>query len=315
MKIDHFLSFFIVGLLAAGIGMSACAGQGEQASGNARLKVVATTSIVGDVAALVGGKQIELSVLLPLGADPHSFELSPQDVAAVSEADLIFANGAGLETFLDNLIESAGAQDKVVEVSEGIDFQESAGELEASEEEHDHAAGIDPHTWTDPNNVMVWLQNIEAALSARDPAHASVYRANAEHYRGELVALDAWIREQVEQIPPAQRKIVTDHLQFGYFAAQYGFEQVGAILPGFSTLAQPSAQEMAALEDAIASLQVKAIFVGHNFNPSLAERVAEDTNTRLLFVYTGSLSEAGGEADTYLAYMRFNTLAFVEGLK
>ncbi len=314
MKSRQFL-FLSLGLLGTALILSACAGQGEQASGNARLKVVATTSIVGDVTAQVGGELIELSVLLPVGADPHSFELSPQDVAAVSEADLIFANGAGLETFLDNLIESAGAQEKVVQVSEGIEFQESAGEHEAGEEEHEHAEGIDPHTWTDPNNVLVWLQNIEAALSERDPANAAAYQSNADYYRGELAALDAWIRMQVEQIPPAQRKIVTDHLQFGYFAAQYGFEQVGAILPGFSTLAQPSAQDLAALEDAIASLQVKAIFVGNNFNPSLAERVAEDTNTRLLFVYTGSLSEAGGEAGTYLDYMRFNTAAFVEGLK
>ena len=175
--------------------------------------------------------------------------------------------------------------------------------------------GVDPHAWVDPNNVIQWVKTIEQQLSSTDPKNAASYQANAENYRTELQNLDAWIREQVAQIPPENRKLVTDHTLFGYFADEYGFEQVGALIPGYSTLAEPSAQELAAMEGSIASLDVHAIFVGNTVNPALAERVAADTGTQLIYVYTGSLSEPGGEADSYLAYMRYNTTAFVKALK
>jgi ABC-type Zn uptake system ZnuABC Zn-binding protein ZnuA len=181
-------------------------------------------------------------------------------------------------------------------------------------EDHDHE-GIDPHTWIDPNNVTVWVHNIEHKLSEADPGNAQAYAANAEAYEAELETLDAWIKEQVAQIPEENRKLVTDHTLFGYFADEYGFEQVGALIPSFSTLAEPTAQELAAIEDAISELNVKAIFVGNTVNPALAERVAEDAGTLLVFVYTGSLSEPNGEAPTYLEYMRYNTNAFVDALK
>lgn len=285
------------------------------------LKVVATTTIVGDVVAQVGGEHINLSVLLPVGADPHSFSPTPQNIASVAEADLVFANGVGLEEFLEPLIESAGAQEKIIYLSDNLELLAQPIKPGLVEEDHtvedagNHHLGVDPHTWVDPNNVMQWVQTIEQQLSSTDPKNAASYQANAENYRTELQNLDAWIREQVAQIPPENRKLVTDHTLFGYFADEYGFEQVGALIPGYSTLAEPSAQELAAMEGSIASLDVHAIFVGNTVNPALAERVAADTGTQLIYVYTGSLSEPGGEADSYLAYMRYNTTAFVKALK
>jgi ABC-type Zn uptake system ZnuABC Zn-binding protein ZnuA len=181
-------------------------------------------------------------------------------------------------------------------------------------DEHDHE-GIDPHTWTDPNNVIVWVYNIEHELSEADPENVKAYAANAESYEAELETLDSWIREQVAQIPDENRKLVTDHTLFSYFVGEYGFEQIGTLIPGYSTLAEPTAQELAAIEDAINELDVKAVFVGNTVNPALAERVAEDTGTKLIFVYTGSLTEPDGEAPTYLEYMRYNTNAFVDALK
>lgn len=297
----------------------------EQDDIGEKLKVVATTTIVGDVVAQVGGDDIDLSVLLPAGTDPHSFTPTPQDVAKVEQADVIFANGAGLEVFLDDLIQSAGASDNVVHVSEGIDLltfgsheHEHEGEEHEGEEhegeEHEHEGG-DLHTWVDPNNVMVWVQNIEQRLSDADPANAAAYATNAAAYTAELRSLDAWIREQVGLISAANRKLVTDHMLFGYFAEEYGVEQVGALIPGYSTLAEPSAQELARIEDAIRELGVKAVFVGNTVNPALAERVAKDTGTQLVFVYSGSLSGPDGEAPSYLEYMRYNVNAFVDALK
>ncbi len=272
------------------------------------LRVVATTSIVGDVVKQVGGELVNVDILLPIGSDPHSYQPTPQDVAKISEAILVFANGAGLEEFLQNLIDNAGAADRLVEVSDGIALKYfGTGDNE-------HGRG-DPHTWTDPNNVKIWVKNICTKLSQVDPNHAAIYQTNANRYLSEIDQLDAWIREQVAQIPVENRKLVTDHLVFGYFSDRYGFEQIGAIIPAYSTLASPSAQDIAAIEDAIRSLGVKAIFISKNSNPTIAQRVAEDTAVKIVFLYYGSLSDASGPAASYLDYMRYNVTEIVNALK
>ncbi len=305
-------------LAIAALALPACGPANQPAQGpTGSLKVVATTTIVGDIVANIGGPTINLTTLLPVGADPHSFEPTPQDIARVADADLIFINGAGLETFMDRLLQNSGTQAQVISVSDGISLREApteaAGEHQA-EPTHETADG-DPHTWTDPNNVMVWVQNITAALSQKDPTHQADYQANAEKYHQQLANLDQWIRQQVAEIPPANRLLVTDHALFGYFADRYGFTQIGTVIPGYSTMAQPSAQDLAALEESIRKQGVKAIFVGNSVNPSLEERVAADTNTHLVFLYTGSLSGPDGPAGTYLDYTRYNVNAIVQALK
>jgi ABC-type Zn uptake system ZnuABC Zn-binding protein ZnuA len=309
-RILYMLLLAILFLLTACGSPAQTASTDQQSSGD-QIKVLATTTIVADVVSQVGGDLIDLNVLLPVGTDPHSFDPTPQDISKVSEADLVFVNGAGLEEFLDNLIESAGVQDRVNRVSDGIEFL--AVDEDGHEHEDDHD-GVNPHTWTDPNNVFTWTSNIAQALSKLDPENADTYRANAQAYQADLKTLDAWIRDQVESIPPENRKLVTDHKLFGYFADEYGFEQVGALIPGYSTLSEPTAQELAEIEDAIQELDVKAIFVGNTVNPTLAERVSEDTGIQLVFVYTGSLDKSGSDAGTYIEYMRYNTKAFVDAL-
>lgn len=284
-----------------------------------RLKVLATTTIVGDVVKQVGGEEIDLDVLLPAGVDEHSFQYTPADVARAAQADLIFLNGAGLEEFMQPLLGNAGSQAELIEVSAGIPLlQPLASEhlQEAGSEQHSGAqpAG-DPHVWTDPENVKSWVEQIQAALARGDPENAAFYQANAQRYINELDSLDAWIRGQVEQIPPENRRLVSDHQVFTYFAQRYGFEQVGALIPSYSTAAEPSALELAALEDAIRDLGVKAIFLGTTASPRMAERVAADTGVRLVLIYTGSLTESGGAADNYLDYMRYNVQAIVSALQ
>jgi len=269
----------------------------------ARLAVVATTTLVGDIARQVGGDAIDLTVMLPPGADPHAFEPSPTDIAAVADADVVFINGLGLEQFIAPMIEHAGGEARVVEVSEGIDALEfSSGEL-------------DPHVWFDPGNVMTWSSNISQALAELDPANTEQYEANAAALRADLEDLDGWIHEQVSMVPEDQRMLVTDHRVFGYFARRYGFEQVGTLLPGVSAMAVPSAAELSQIEDTIRELGVRAIFVGTTVNPNLAERVAEDTGVRVVTVYTGSLSEPDGPAATYDDFMRYDVSAIVEALR
>jgi manganese/iron transport system substrate-binding protein len=205
-------------------------------------------------------------------------------------------------------------------VSSGLELLQFAGAPEHTEEiggkesDERQEGSVDPHTWFDPHNVVVWTHNIEHALSALDPAHAGAFKANADAYGAQLQELDAWIDKQLAPVPETDRKLVTDHMTFGYFAQRYGFDQVGAVFPGYSTLDAPSARDRAALEDTIRKLDVKAIFISTTVNPDLAERVAEDTGIKLVYLYSGSLSEPGGPADSYLALMRYNVSAIVEAL-
>lgn len=297
-------------LVAASLLLSACRSTAPSQSG--RLKVVATTTLVGDAVQQVGGEMIELVVLLPVGSDPHTFEPRPQDIAALSEAQLVFTNGFGLEETLEPVLQ-ANLNGTRVEVSSGI--TPLAFEAEhPGETEHNPAAG-DPHTWMDPNNVRIWVENIAQALALADPANAQTYRSNAQAYQNELTALDAWIREQVAMVPVDQRKLVTDHATLGYFAQAYGFEQSGLVVASFSSNAAPSAQELAQLENTIREQGVRALFVSSTINPGLAKQVAQDTGASVVSLYTGSLSQPGGEADTYLSFMRYNVNAIIQALK
>ena len=302
-------------LFLASLVLAACSSDAPAASSGA-LKVVASTTIVGDVVSQVGGDLIDLTVLFPPGADPHTFEPRPQDIAALSDARVIFINGMGLEEALKPALE-ANAKGTIVSISDGIEALTFGEELQAGSHEGEDQAheNGDPHTWTDPNNVIVWAENIAAALSEADPANAEAYRANAEATIASLRELDAWIRAEIEKIPVERRVLVTDHLAFGYFADEYGLEQVGALVGAFSTNAAPSAQELAALEDRIREQGVPAIFVSKTVNPALAEQVAQDTGIAVVPVYTGSLTAPGGEADSYQAFMHYNVNAIVEALK
>jgi len=298
-------------ILTLSLMLAACGGQAAtRPATSGKLKVVATTSIIGDVVANIGDDLIDLTVMMPAGADPHSFEPSPRQIAALSDADIVFVNGFDLEETLTPVLDSAATPDKIVAVSDGVDPILFAGK---DADAMDKGQRYDPHTWMDPNNVVVWTQNIEDALSKVDPDHEDAYHQNAEDYRDQLQELDDWIQAQIAPLLPL--KVVTDHKVFGYFARRYGIEQVGAIVPSYSAMAQPSAQELAQLEDAIKQLGVKAILVGNTVNPSLAERVAEDTGVQLIPIYTGSLSGPDGPAVTYIDFMRYDVDAIVKAAK
>lgn len=280
-----------------------------------KLKVVATTNIVGDVVQHVGGDRIELTVLMGVGVDPHSYVPAPTDTAAIHDAHLVFANGAGLEADLDEMLDSAGGRAAHIEVSQGLDLLPASPEEDGPPADHGHDQGaVDPHVWFSVPSVIHWVDNIEAALIARDPGNANYYQENALRYKQELEALDGWIQEQVAQVPEANRKLVTNHLVLGYFAQRYGFEQLGAVYP-FNPSSEPSAREVAQLEDAIRQYGVPAIFAESTVNPRLARQVAEDTGIQIVPLYTGSLGGPGSGAETYIEMMRHDVRAIMEALK
>jgi ABC-type Zn uptake system ZnuABC Zn-binding protein ZnuA len=294
------LFLFLLGnLLIAG-----CEKLPAEASG---VKVTATTTIVGDVVKQIGGERISLTTLLPTGADPHTYEPRPKDVAAIHDAQVIFINGLELEHSMEAVIE-ANAGGPVVVVSDGIEV------LPFSAAGDEHGSG-DPHTWMDPKNVQQWVENIVDALLSVDPEGASVYQANAEAYLQQLADLDAWIKDEVAKIPAEQRKLVTDHQSLGYFAEAYGLEQVGLVISSLSTNASVSAQDLARLEEVVRTEKVKAIFIEMGASDALASQVARDAGIAVVRIYTGSLGSAESGAGDYINFMRFNVNAIVSGLR
>lgn len=280
-----------------------------------KLQVVATTNLVADVVAQVGGERITLYTLIGPGVDPHSYSTTPQDLRTLEGAQVVFINGLHLEAALADLL--GGLTAPVVPVNAGITpraiSEEASGEHSAEEE--DHHEGGDPHTWQRVANVKRWVENIQASLSQLDPANAAAYQAAAAAYLAALATLDAEIRAKIEGIPVESRKLVTDHETFGYFADEYGFTIIGALIPSLSTAAEPSAQALAALQDQLAAAGVKAIFVGTTVNPRLAEQIAQDLGIQVVRLYSDSLSASDGPAATYLDFMRYNVNAMVAALQ
>jgi ABC-type Zn uptake system ZnuABC Zn-binding protein ZnuA len=226
---------------------------------------------------------------------------------------VVFLSGAGLEEEFADLLESASG--RLVDLSTRVPLRRlEAADGEAHGAHADDGVDVDPHVWFDPTNVMIWTDAVEEALVGLDPDGASVYAANAAAAREGLVALDLWIWEEVSRVPRAARTLVTDHQVLGYFASRYGFEQVGTVFPGASTLAEPSARDLAALVDTVRALGVPAIFVGTTVSSTLAEAIAADTGAEIVRLYTGSLSDGSGPAGSYVDLMRFNVDAIVGAL-
>lgn len=281
------------------------------------IKVIAVETFLADIAQNVAGDRVTVESLMPIGVDPHAFEPTPGDVRRVAESDVLISNGRGVEVFLDKLLHNAGGNRIVVTASAGLTSREKkAGEPSDEVEGEGSKAEGDPHFWFDPTLVIKYVENIRDGLTHADPDGAQVYHANAEAYIAKLQALDNKIRQQVSVIPTNQRKLVTDHDTFGYFADRYGFEIVGMLIPSLSTADTANAQQLADVYDRIKASGAKAIFVEQGANPQLAEQVARDTGVKVIIgLYTHSLSAPDGPAPTYLQMLEYDVLTIVNALK
>ncbi|MBE2182019.1 MAG: zinc ABC transporter substrate-binding protein [Anaerolineae bacterium] len=290
---------------------------------NVPLNVLATTTIVADVAQNVAGDLFTVQSLLPPNTDIHAYEPTINDARRISGVDLILAVGAGYESFLTSLIENVGENIPVAVMNSGLELRALGRDIHAPEaaiSDHKLACeaqgNCDPHTWMDPAYVIGWVNNIVEAFSAADPANARVYRANGDAYIIELEALDAEITEMIEQIPAARRILITNHEFLNYFADRYGFEVAGTVLPGVSTGGEPDPRSMAALIALIREAGVPAIFAEVSANPQLAETVAQEAGVQVITnLYSESLSDAEGDAPTYLDLMRHNAQAIAAALE
>ena len=304
-----FAILFVV-TAAAALGATGCAAGGDAARGGA-LDVVAAESFLADIAQHVAGERFTVRTLIPPGADPHAFEPTPKDVAAVAGADLVLINGGGLEGPLLDTLQNAGGSATIVDASAGLTTRTpQPGEPPLA------TGQTDPHFWLDPVLVETYVTNIRDAFVKADPAAAAAYEANAAAYTAKLRQLDAWIKAQVAQIPPVDRKLVMNHASHGYFADRYGLQVIGTVIPSVGTSESPTAQQLGDLTAAIRKSGARAIFVEVDENPQLARQIAAETGINVVTdLLDHSLTPAGGAAPTYIDMMKYDTRRIVEALK
>ena len=268
--------------------------------------VVSTINILGDLAAQIGADVIRVESVVPLAGDPHTFEPTPATARLLARAQLVLRNGLGLERWLDRLVGAGTATRPVVTVTDGLVPQ-------IVRDAH-NAQSPDPHLWMDPHLVRSYVRHIERALAMRFPAHAASFAQRAAALQLQLAQLDRDARAMVAAIPHERRKLVTTHEAFRYFAQRYGLTLVASIW-GISTEAEPSAQEVARIVQAIRREKVPAVFVETTFNPRLMQRIAADAGVVVgPPLYGDSLGAPGSGAHTYIGMMRANLRALAVGL-
>ncbi|WP_345251196.1 metal ABC transporter solute-binding protein, Zn/Mn family [Pigmentiphaga soli] len=302
------------------------------------LRVVASFSIIADMARQVGGDHIRLATLVGPDGDSHVYEPTPADAVAVAEADVVLVNGLQFEGFIPRLVQASGTRARLVEVSRGIEPLEAAGRAGLAEaaggaeaghgahgqqDGHGHPAGqqqgsephahhhhgkYDPHAWQSARNAQVYVGNIIQALCEADQADCGVYQSNGNAYLARLRALDDEIAAMMRAIPPDRRRVISSHAAFGYFSRAYGITFLAP--EGISTDADPTAADVAALIAQARAQQVAAIFMENITNPRLIRQIADETGMRVnATLYSDALSGASGPAATYVDMMRYNANA------
>ncbi|SLN73757.1 Manganese ABC transporter substrate-binding lipoprotein precursor [Roseovarius albus] len=265
------------------------------------LKIVASFSILGDMVEQVVGDHAEVTTIVGPDADAHVYQPSVADAKAVAEADIVFVNGLGFETWSDTLIAESGTEASVHVATKGVKEVKVEGE-------------VDPHAWNSLLNGIVYVQNVADVMAEADPDHADVYAKNAEAYIAELKALDTETREKLAELPADRRTVVTAHDAFGYLADAYGMTFLAPV--GIDTEAEPSAKDLAVLIEQLKKDGAAALFVENITSPALINQIADETGIAIGGrLFSDALSERGGPATSYLAMFQHNLGALLTALE
>ncbi|MBS7540033.1 metal ABC transporter substrate-binding protein [Ancylobacter lacus] len=290
-----------------------------QDAASARLPVVATFSILGDIVKQVGGDRIAVTTLVGPNGDTHVYQPTPNDAKAVAGAKLVFENGLGLEGWMPRLVKASGSKAELVVVTEGVtpryrtaeepqdDDEAEAGHdhgKKAADKGHDHGP-LDPHAWQNVANVEIYAANIRDALIAADPAGTDAYKAQAAAYIEKLKALDVEVRAAMATIPQNQRRIITSHDAFGYFGDAYGLKLLAP--QGVSTESEASAKDVGRIIRQIKAEKIPAVFLENISDPRLADRIAKESGAKVGgTLYSDALSDDKGPASTYIDMIQYN---------
>ncbi|MDJ0614757.1 MAG: metal ABC transporter substrate-binding protein [Rhizobiaceae bacterium] len=270
------------------------------ASAHEKLKVVASFSILGDMVRHVTGELAEVTTIVGPDADAHVYAPSTSDARAVADADVVFVNAMGFETWSQALIESSGTKAKIFVATEGVTKVKVDGE-------------VDPHAWNSLPNGMIYVANIAKFMAESDPDHAADYMANAEKYTKRLQALHDRAVSDLAKLPSDKKTVVTAHDAFGYLENAYGLTFLAPV--GIDTEAEPSAKEMAALIDQLKEAGAGALFVENITSPALIEQISRETGIKIGGrLFSDALSERGGPATSYEAMFEHNLNTIIQAL-
>lgn len=291
-------------------------------AGERPLRVVATFSILADLVKEVGGDRITVTSLVGAEEDAHTYKPSPGASKILSSADLVFENGLGFEGWISRLVSASGFKGSVIVASEGVTPRQVGGKTtahnhdKASHRHRSHAHdgnGTDPHAWQSIKNVRIYVRNIADALTSARPEDEKIFKANAEKFDTELQDLDTWARVEVDKLPQNQRKVITSHDAFGYFADAYGINFLSP--QGISTDIEPTATQVAKLIEQMKAEKIKTVFFENNANKRLASMLAKDTGAALgAPIYSDALSSPQGPASNYIDLFRHNTTQFLNAM-
>lgn len=292
----------------------------------ARLRVVASFSILYDMVRQVGGGRVDVTALVGPDSDAHVFNPTPADVRAVASADIFLVNGLSFEGWLGRLEQASRTRARVVHATQGVKRRLIRGTHDGHADDHgdghahdhDHSPrpggeAVDPHAWQSLVNGQVYVRNIEAALAATDRANAPYFAERARTYRAELETLHAQARARLARVPPQYRRIVTNHDAFGYFGDAYGLNFIAPA--GVSTGGEPNAADIARLIEQIRREKIRAIFIENISDARLLQQIAQETGVRIGGrVFSDALSDADGPAPTYIKMFHHNLDAFALAL-
>ena len=272
-------------------------------SAQTKPKIVATASMIADMAKNIAGDKFEIDCIVPIGGDPHLHEPTPRDAMLVSNAQLILMNGLTFEGWLSELIENSGTKAKSILVTEGIEAVESLT----------YENSADPHAWMDASNGMIYIENIKNAFAELDPENAAFYEKNYQNYKSKLEVLDLFIMKQIQSIPKEKRILITSHDAFQYYGRRYGI-QLEAIL-GTSTDADVQTSDIMRINQVIRKNKVPAVFVESTINPKLLQQLAKDNNIEIGGeLYADSIGDEDSPAPSYYKMLEYNTLTIVKAL-
>ena len=286
------------------------AAQAQPASG----RIVASFSILADMVRELAPPGLEVTALVGPDADAHVFKPTPADGRRLAQADLIVVNGMGFEGWIDRLVRASGARAPVVVATKGLKPRREAAAGKHSGHSHGHAHDVDPHAWQDLTHAAHYVTRIAEAMTQRWPEHASQIDLRRSDYLARIAALDQRLRERLERIPRAQRRVLISHDAFAYLGAAYGIDFVAP--QGWSTHSEPSAKAVAALIRQVRQQQVRAVFVENVTSATLIERIAREGGARVGgTLYSDALSAPDGPAPTYLRMVEHNLSALAQALE
>ena len=305
-------SKLLILLFALGIFLVGCSAKSEKSeqTKDGKLTVVATNSILADMAKEVGKDKVTIHSIVPVGTDPHEYEVLPEDIKKASDAKVILYNGLNLETgngWFNNLIETA----KKVEDEDYFAVSREVEPLYLTSAGQETQA--DPHAWLDVSNGIKYVEEITRILSEKDPENKEVYEKNSQEYRKKLESLDQQAKESFATISEEKKLLVTSEGAFKYFSKAY--QLPAAYIWEINTESQGTPDQMSAIIDQVKASKVPGLFVESSVDPRSMERVSKETGVPIAEkLFTDSVAKSGETGDSYYGMMKWNIEAIHDGL-